>query len=160
MLSLGGKIRRSAVALSTAFALSVGSALVASPAQAAPWNCPISGSGNGRSTLCYNGGGQYQVSPFSVSHGQHWVGISTGHGSARATCDPRPPGVAGGSTSEQHGRRLARVMRSTAPLERKESGLLIPEIFRSSGAGFQYVAAFISFIAKFVVIVQVLAKII
>jgi len=35
--------------------------VLAGTAEAAPWNCPISGSGVSRSTICYQGGGSYRV---------------------------------------------------------------------------------------------------
>lgn len=55
------KFKKSAVALFATLALIGGSLAFAAPAQASPWNCPTSGSGNSRSTICYNGSGEYRV---------------------------------------------------------------------------------------------------
>ncbi len=52
---------RIASAISMAL-LSFGLTVVAAPsASAAPWNCPISGQANSRSTICLQGTGYYRV---------------------------------------------------------------------------------------------------
>lgn len=56
------KRARAAVAAAGASVLIAGLGVAsASPAQASPWNCPVSGSGVSRSTLCLNGAGSYRI---------------------------------------------------------------------------------------------------
>lgn len=64
-------IKKRIAALLLGAAMIVGSLVMASPAQAAPWNCPVSGTGKSRSTICYNGSGQYRVAIHCIS----WVNL-------------------------------------------------------------------------------------
>ncbi len=44
-----------------------GTVVLAAPASAAPWDCPISGAGLSRSTYCNNGSGQFRVAIFCIN---------------------------------------------------------------------------------------------
>jgi hypothetical protein len=60
--ALASGVRKRLAAGGLALALGLGGvAASAVPASAAPWNCPISGAGNSRSTYCFNGSGEFRV---------------------------------------------------------------------------------------------------
>ena len=80
------RFRRAAAGFAVAALATIGGVAAAGTAEAAPWNCPISGSGNSRSTLCWSGSGQYRVAIFCVEwHGASgqtvygpWITMGTG----------------------------------------------------------------------------------
>lgn len=60
MSSVSRKLKCSIMAVITGGVVLVTPVIGASSAQAAPWNCPINGQGLSRSTICYQGSGEYR----------------------------------------------------------------------------------------------------
>lgn len=64
-MKISTRVKVAAVCASIGVVATLG---VAAPAQAVPWNCPVSGTGLSRSTLCYQGSGAYRIAIHCVNN--------------------------------------------------------------------------------------------
>ena len=64
-MKIGNHLRLAAVGAAIGLVATLG---ITAPAQAVPWNCPVSGTGLSRSTLCYQGTGSYRIAIHCVNN--------------------------------------------------------------------------------------------